>query len=492
MFKVTVEGQSFEASANETILQAAERSSFLLPQHCRVGSCGQCQCRVLSGAVQPLTDPTYTLEKKAITENEILLCQSRAKSDLSLHYSHRTYPVVRRAAAPISTILPDVHEPQVRAKWWDYLKFSSHLIIGITSAMALLLGGMWISACLCFVIAFYVLGDRHFGHDHATVSYEMPRLLDVQLYASLPVMVLVIVALLWQFSPNDVLGIGKFVMSFFSLDILGNKANSGWGSYISGLLLTGLMIGMIATIPAHELIHRTWHRTSMFVGRWLLAFSFDTSFSVEHVYGHHRYVATSADPATAPRGRSVYRHILRSTWEGNKSAWKIEQKRLRRLGYWAFSWHNRVLRGYLMSLALVLVVGNLFGWFGVLTFSIAGSLGKCMLEIVNYMEHYGLVRVPGQPVAPRHSWNCTQRLSSWSMYQLTRHSHHHAQGEVPFYKLHPLPDAPHMITGYLGTLLLTLIPPLWFRLMQPKLACWDEQYATMAERKLLQRKNNSM
>ena len=487
-----MEGQSFWARADETILQAAERSGFLLPQHCRVGSCGQCQCRVLSGAVQALTDPAYTLDKQAISENEILLCQSRAKSDLSLAYSHRTYPVVRKGAVPVEVILPDVQVPQVQATWWDYLKFSSHLLIGMTSALALFLGGVWIPACLCVVVVFYVFGDHFFGHDHDTLSYKRPKWLDVQLYASLPVIVLVTFALLWQFSPDDVFGAGQFIMSFSSVDVVGNKVNTSWWHYVSGLLLTGLMIGMIATIPAHELIHRTWHSTSMAVGRWLLAFSFDTSFSVEHVYGHHRYVATKADPATAPRGRHVYWHIIRSTWEGNKSAWKIEQKRLRRLGYSLLSWRNRVLRGYLMSLALVLVVGKWFGWGGVITFVIAGSLGKCMLEIVNYMEHYGLVRVPGQPVAPRHSWNCTQRLSSWSMYQLTRHSHHHAQGEVPFYKLHPLPNAPHMVTGYLGTLLLTLIPPLWFRLMQPKLTQWDEQYATAAELKLLQRQNSKL
>ena len=97
---------------------------------------------------------------------------------------------------------------------------------------------------------------------------------------------------------------------------------------MSAAILTGLMIGMVGTIPAHELTHRTWDRVSMLIGRWLLAFSFDTVFSIEHVYGHHRYVSTEEDPATAPRGRNVYAHIVASTVKGNVSAWHIERRRL--------------------------------------------------------------------------------------------------------------------------------------------------------------------
>ena len=95
-----------------------------------------------------------------------------------------------------------------------------------------------------------------------------------------------------------------------------------------------------------------------------------------------------------------------------------------------------------------------------------------------------MVRNPATPVQPRHSWNTNRRLSSWSMFNLTRHSHHHAQGEVPYHALRPFPDAPMMISGYLTTIVIALIPPLWHRLMTPKVLAWDRDYATAEERAL--------
>lgn len=222
----------------------------------------------------------------------------------------------------------------------------------------------------------------------------------------------------------------------------------------------------------------------MLIGRWLLAFSFDTSFAIEHVYGHHRYVSTSGDPATAPRGRNVYFHIIASSIKGNLSAWQIESKRLKRKGQSRFGWHNAVLRGQLMSLLLVLAAWAIGGWPTALFFSVCALGGKALLEIVNYMEHYGMVRNPATPVQPRHSWNTNKRISSWAMFNLTRHSHHHAQGEVPYQDLKPFPDAPMMIGGYLSTIIVAMLPPLWHKLMTPKVLEWDRHYATEEERQL--------
>ena len=110
--------------------------------------------------------------------------------------------------------------------------------------------------------------------------------------------------------------------------------------------------------------------------------------------------------------------------------------------------------------------------------------GKAILEMVNYMEHYGMVRDPADPVQPHHSWNTNRRVSSWSMFNLTRHSHHHARGEVPYGELRPYPDAPMMIDGYLSTMFLTMIPPVWHRLMTPKVLEWDQVYATPKEKRM--------
>jgi alkane 1-monooxygenase len=271
--------------------------------------------------------------------------------------------------------------------------------------------------------------------------------------------------------------------------LLAARDATAFGHHVSAWILTGLMIGMAGTIPAHELTHRTWDPVSLFVGRWLLAFSFDTSFAIEHVYGHHRYVSTREDPATAPRGRNVYFHVLASTVRGNVSAWTIEADRLAKKRLALFSFRNAFIRGHAMSALLVVAAYAMGGWRGALFFVACGLWGKALLEIVNYMEHYGIVRNPATPVQPRHSWNTNRRISSWSMFYLTRHSHHHAQGEVAYQDLRPYPNAPMMINGYLTTLVIAMIPPLWHALMTPKVLAWDRDFATPEERELAAQAN---
>ncbi|MGB1061923.1 MAG: fatty acid desaturase, partial [Ketobacter sp.] len=180
----------------------------------------------------------------------------------------------------------------------------------------------------------------------------------------------------------------------------------------------------------------------------------------------------------------VYAHVIISTLRGNLSAWRIERERLQKKRKPLLSVHNVAIRGYLMSGVILLAAFAIASWSGVLFFTAAGLWGKALLEIVNYMEHYGMVRNPETPVAPRHSWNTNKRFSSWSMFNLTRHSHHHAQGEVPYHELKPYHDAPMMINGYLTTIAVALIPPLWHKLMTPKLLAWDAHYASAEERSM--------
>lgn len=364
----------------------------------------------------------------------------------------------------------------------DYLKYSLFHLIGLVVVAALVGGGGWIVAGLAGTVAFYVLGDLVAGDDLRTPDYRRPGILTLQLWLALPLLALIVFVATWGASTGDPLGFGAWVQALTGFDALAAREATTAGERFAAIVLTGLMIGMVGTIPAHELVHRTWDRVSLAIGRWLLAFSFDTPFAIEHVHGHHRTVATPDDPASAPRGRNVYAHILHSTLLGNASAWRIEARRLRRRGHGVLSPRNVVLRGHAMSLGLLALAGWL-GGAGAAAFFLACALwGKALLEIVNYMEHYGLARIPGTPVAPRHSWNTNRRISAWSMFNLTRHSHHHAQGEAPFHELQPFADAPRMPTGYLGTIVLTLLPPLWRRVMAPRLADWDARFATAAER----------
>ncbi len=367
---------------------------------------------------------------------------------------------------------------------WDYAKFLGFHAVGLLALASLTMGGWWLVAGVASIIVFYVLGDAVLGNDTSTPNYRYPWVLTVQLWMALPLLVMIVFASVWGVCSADVLGFGAMVEALTGYDALAARQSNGVAQYVSAFVGTGLMIGMVGTIPAHELTHRTWDRISMLVGRWLLAFSFDTVFSIEHVYGHHRYVSTTEDPATAPRGRNVYAHIVISTLKGNVSAWHIEARRLkkRRLPVW--SWHNAVIRGHAMSVGLVALAAWMGGPVAAAWFVVCALWGKALLEIVNYMEHYGMVREPDQPVQPRHSWNTNRRVSSWAMFNLTRHSHHHAEGEVPYHELEPYAQAPMMIGGYLTTLIVAMVPPLWHRLMTPKVLAWDQHYANAQEKRL--------
>ena len=366
-----------------------------------------------------------------------------------------------------------------------YLKHSLFHVMGLLTAFFLIMGGTYLIIGLAFSIITFVVGDLLLGEDKSAPTYSHPEVLTLQLWLALPLLILIVFTLIWQVASHDLFGFGQWFDSLFQLNVLQSRGNATWFELVCGILLTGFYIGMIGTITAHELVHRTRDKISLCIGRWLLAFSFDSSFSIEHVYGHHRYVSTSIDPATAPRGRNVYQHVVMSTFKGNVSAWKIEQKRLLKNNIKFWSIHNKLLRGYAMSIVLLSISYYLAGAAGLWAFVAAGIWGKTLLEVVNYMEHYGLVRDPKTPVEPRHSWNTNKRVSSWAMFNLTRHSHHHAKGILPFHKLKPMSDSPEMVSGYLGTILLTFIPPLWFKIMTPKLKHWDEHFASKDELELI-------
>ncbi len=292
-----------------------------------------------------------------------------------------------------------------------YLKYFLFHGIGLISVTAILAGGHWMSGGLLLVLLIYVVGDAVCGNDTSTPEFRHPGILTAQLWMALPLLALIVFTAVWSVSPGDPLGFGEWVTRLSGYDVVAARDATSFGNHLATAILTGLMIGMIGTIPAHELTHRTWDPVSMFIGRWLLAFSFDTIFSIEHVYGHHRYVSTEEDPATAPRGRSVYYHIVASTIKGNVSAWNIETRRLKRKDQWPISWHNRAIRGHLMSVFLVAVAGAIGGWRAAAYFTLCALCGKALLEVVNYMEHYGMVRDPKTPVQPRHSWNTNKRIS---------------------------------------------------------------------------------
>jgi hypothetical protein len=364
------------------------------------------------------------------------------------------------------------------------LHYSIMNLLLVLNAWALTTGGWALWAGFAAALALSTVVDEAAGDDTQTMGLGERRFLDLMLHLTLPLMALNAAALALLFGSGDAFGIVP-ALAAAGMDITAARAASGWHHLIGALAGTGLFVGSAATNVAHELVHRLESRYSLITGRWLLAFSFDTTFSIEHVYGHHRQVCTPADPATARRGEYPFAFAIRSTIDGNRSAARIEADRLKRKGLPLWSRHNRVITGQLMSLALLTAAVALGGGWGGLAFVIAGVQGKMYLELVNFIEHYGLVRVPGGRIEPRHAWNTYRRVSAALLYNLPRHSHHHMFATKPFWTLEEEPAGPTYPHGYMTMILISLAPPLWHRTVDPLLARWDAEMASEAEKAIL-------
>jgi alkane 1-monooxygenase len=154
-----------------------------------------------------------------------------------------------------------------------------------------------------------------------------------------------------------------------------------------------------------------------------------------------------------------------------------------------FSWRNRFLTGHSMSIVLTVVAYHMSGWRGVGVFLVTALLSKSVLELINYIQHYGLVRVEGTPIAMHHCWNSNKRVSTYLLCNATRHSSHHIDPYQPFWLLRPMPEAPTLPLGYFTSIFVALVPPVWHRMMAVRLLKWDHEFATPEERAIAQRHN---
>ena len=372
-----------------------------------------------------------------------------------------------------------------------YLKHAAIPIVMLTVTVGMLLGGAWLWFGLSALVVLLVGGDAISPDDLSQPRYRHKWILNMMLYLTVPLMFFQFLILAWLSGQGaqDLLGIGAFVSGWLHYDALAARNATAWYHFPGAFVGLGLVTAGYATNVAHELTHRTGDPAAMLAGRWLLGFSLNPDFAIEHVYGHHEKVGTWKDPAQARRGDNVYWFIVRSTVLGHISAWKIEMERLRRKRIGVLSVRNRMLTGYGICAAYIGAFAFAGGAVGALFFVVTALLGKAVLEIVNYIEHYGLIRIEGQPVQPRHSWNTNRLASSILLFSLTRHSAHHEKGDLPFWELKPYPEAPEMPFGYLSTIGIALLPPLWHRLMAPVLANWDANQASPQEREVAREEN---
>lgn len=271
----------------------------------------------------------------------------------------------------------------------------------------------------------------------------------------------------------------RLVKSFIPLQYIANVYACYLVSRKDTSLLDKILLGIsmgaingIAINTAHELSHKT-DRIDHILSHLALVPSGYNHFRIEHPYGHHKRAATPEDPASSQMGETFYEFLPRTVIGSFKSAIEIETRRLKRKGLGFWDKENELLQGFGMSAAFHSSMLGIFG-LATLPYLIAQSAYSISLfEIINYIEHYGLLRQKDENgkyerTMPEHSWNNNNIVTNLFLYQLQRHSDHHAYPTRPFQALRHFDEAPELPSGYASMLLPALIPPIWFKMMDKR------------------------
>jgi alkane 1-monooxygenase len=247
---------------------------------------------------------------------------------------------------------------------------------------------------------------------------------------------------------------------------LGTAGKLGW------LISQGVIGGVLAINVAHELIHKAG-RLEPFAGGILLASVGYATFKIEHLRGHHVHVSTPKDASSARFGQNVYGFVAQSIPRNIANAWRLEAERLARRGLPWWHWRNELLWWSLASLALLGAFAAWLGATGAVYFLAQCAGAFISLEIINYIEHYGLERrelAPGryERTTHLHSWNSNYLLTNLLLFQLQRHSDHHENARRRYQALRHYDASPQLPGGYAAMFALALLPPLWFRVIDPR------------------------
>ena len=260
------------------------------------------------------------------------------------------------------------------------------------------------------------------------------------------------------------------------------RGHLAWWELIALAFGLGVMGGTIGIVYAHELMHRQ-SRLERWLGDILMAMALYGHFRTEHLLVHHRYVGTPRDAATARYNENFHRFFLRVLRDSLPSAWRTEAERLERRGLpvWHRSnpfWRYGALQAGFLGLAWL--VG---GWVGLAMFVYSAFIAIWQLELVDYIEHYGLTRRHVgegryEPTRPHHSWNAAQKASNWLLINLQRHSDHHFKParRFPVLQTYAEDEAPQFPYGYPVMTIMALVPPLWRRRMNPRVRAWRKRF----------------
>ncbi len=260
-----------------------------------------------------------------------------------------------------------------------------------------------------------------------------------------------------------------FFFVYWYLQIVKLPPDVSFSEFFGRAFAMGILCGTFGINVAHELGHRT-SKFSQFLAKTLLLSSFYMHFFIEHNRGHHKYVGTPEDPSTGRVNEPVYLFWIRSMVFVWISAWKLEFDRLKRINLPKFHPSNQMLQFQIVQLGFLFSLYYFGGFKAAIGMLLAAFIGGLLLETINYIEHYGLKRNMlnngmYEIVTEKHSWNSNHLMGRLLLFELSRHSDHHAKSTKKYQELRSLDTAPQMPTGYPGMMVLSLITPIWFRVM---------------------------
>jgi len=336
------------------------------------------------------------------------------------------------------------------------LKYLAAFSIPFCAICGLFLQGYWVWLTPIFAFVCIPVLELIFPIDESNLSKKeadsrlKQHIFDWLLYLNLPIV-------------YGILTYSLFIVSTHSLETF---------EFVGLIFSVGIVLGVNGINVGHELGHRQ-QTNERFLGKALLLPSFYMHFYIEHNFGHHLHAATPEDPATARYNQSVYSFWFTSTIRQYFGAWRIQKKLLKNNAKPFFSTQNDMLWYTVFQIGYLLLVYFVFNLDGLLFALSAGIVGFILLETVNYIEHYGLLRLKTKSgryerVKEIHSWNSNHIIGRIVLYELTRHSDHHYKSSKKYQVLDCHEESPQMPFGYPTSMVLAILPPLWFKIMNKR------------------------
>jgi hypothetical protein len=359
------------------------------------------------------------------------------------------------------------------------LRFTAQNFLFVASAVGLMFGGLWIWAPYVLILLVALIADEAGGVDKTNNPSPPAALQNAMLMLNPPLLAANAILYAYLFASGDPLGLAA-ALKPLGIDLDAARQATTGLNLVLAILVQGFnwALGLNA---AHELLHRTDSPFDIALSRWISALGGDPWFSIHHPAIHHRYLGLPSDPGTPARGTSLYR-FYPSVYIGNIAAGaRFEHERLRRRGVSLWSLENRFLNGWLIVAAVAACFFAIAGLKGVAVYAIGAALGRFFLAATDYVQHYGMLRVEGEPLDARLSWDVYHIGTNAVLYSIGRHSDHHIYPRRACGDLRTRGDAPEHQHGYLTMIGLALVPPLFMKAMQPKLDEWDRTFATDAD-----------